>query len=126
MLRSAHKTCVLDGAPPRTPDPAGMLEETYELIGEGLRASVTCPFGPEPGLRCFRENRLVLVEAASASIPEDVLNGCYDEASEFIRALTVNRAVRPSIEEVFPSVELCLTMAKILEENAGNKVPAKT
>jgi predicted dehydrogenase len=105
---------------------AGMLEETYELIGEGFRASVTCPFGPERGLRCFRENRLVLVEAASESIPEDVLNGCYDEASEFIRALTVNRAARPSIEEVFPSVELCLTMAKILEENAGHKVPAKT
>jgi len=104
---------------------AGMLEETYELIGEGFRASVTCPFGPERGLRCFRENRLVLAEAASESIPEDVLNGCYDEASEFIRALTVKTAVRPSIEEVFPSEELCLTMAKRLEENAGNNVPAK-
>lgn len=105
---------------------AGMLEETYELIGEGFRASVTCPFGPERGLRCFRENRLALEEAASESIPEDVLNGCYDEASEFIRALTAKRAARPSIEEVFPSVELCLTMAKTLEENAANKVSAKT
>jgi predicted dehydrogenase len=104
---------------------AGMLEETYELIGEGFRASVTCPFGPERGLRCFRENRLALEEAASESILEDVLNGCYDEAAEFIQALTVKRAARPSIEEVFPSVELCLTMAKTLEENAG-KVPAKT
>jgi predicted dehydrogenase len=105
---------------------AGMLEETYELIGEGFRASVTCPFGPERGLRCFRENRLALVEAASESIPEDVLNGCYDEASEFIRALTVKRVARPSIEEVFPSVELCLTMAKTPEENAANKVSANT
>jgi len=105
---------------------AGMLEETYELIGEGFRASVTCPFGPERRLRCFRENRLELVEAASKSIPEDVLNGCYDEASEFIGALTVKRAARPSIEDVFPSVELCLTMAKTLEEIASNKVPAKT
>jgi predicted dehydrogenase len=98
---------------------AGMLEETYELIGDGFRASVTCPFGPERGLRCFRENRLALVEAASERVPEDVLNGCYDEASEFIRALTVKRAARPSIEEVFSSVELCLTMAKTLEENAS-------
>jgi predicted dehydrogenase len=105
---------------------AGMLEETYELIGEGFRASITCPFGPERGLRCFRENRLVLVETASESIPEDVLNGCYDEASEFIRALTVKRVARPSIEEVFRSVELCLTMAKTPEENAANKVSAKT
>jgi myo-inositol 2-dehydrogenase / D-chiro-inositol 1-dehydrogenase len=105
---------------------AGMLEETYELIGEGFRASVTCPFGPERGLRCFRENRLVLAEAGSENIPEDVLNGCYDEASEFIRALTTTRAARPSIEEVFPSVELCLRMAKALEENASNNLPART
>jgi predicted dehydrogenase len=105
---------------------AGMLEETYEVIGEGFRASVTCPFGPERGLRCFRENRLVLLEAASENMPEDVLNGCYDEAAEFIRALTVKRVARPSIEEVFPSVELCLTMAKHLEENAGNNVPTKS
>jgi predicted dehydrogenase len=99
---------------------AGMLEETYELIGEGFRASVTCPFGPERGMRCFRENRLALAEAASENMPEDVLNGCYDEAAEFIRALTRKEPARPSIEEVFPSVELCWAMAKILKENEGN------
>ena len=99
---------------------AGMLEETYELIGEGFRAVVTCPFGPERGVRCFRENRLVLAEAASESVPEELLNGCYDEASEFIRALTENGAARPSIEEVFPSVELCWAMAKTLKENESN------
>jgi predicted dehydrogenase len=105
---------------------AGMLEETYELIGEGFRAVVTCPFGPQRGLRCFRENRLALMETASESMPEDVLNGCYDEAAEFIRALTRKEPARPSIEEVFPSVQLCLTMAKSVEENAGRMVPAKT
>ena len=96
---------------------AGMLEETYELIGEGFRALVTCPFGPQRGLHCFRENRLALVETASESMPEDVLNGCYDEAAEFVRALTLKETARPSIEEVFPSVELCRTMSKALEEN---------
>jgi predicted dehydrogenase len=104
---------------------AGMLEETYELIGEGFRASVTCPFGPQRGLRCFRENRLELVETASEGMPEDVLNGCYDEAAEFIRALTRNKPAHPSIEEVFPSVELCLAMSKTAKENAGKLVPAK-
>jgi myo-inositol 2-dehydrogenase / D-chiro-inositol 1-dehydrogenase len=99
---------------------AGMLEETYELIGEGFRASVTCPFGPERGLRCFRENRLVQAEVASENMPEDVLDGCYDEAAEFIRALTVKGVARPSIEEVFPSVELCWAMANTLKENEGN------
>jgi predicted dehydrogenase len=104
---------------------AGMLEETYELIGEGFRASATCPFGPQRGLRCFRENRLALEETASESMPEDVLNGCYDEAAEFIRALARKQPPRPSIEEVLPSVELCLALARAVEENAGNRVPAK-
>ena len=105
---------------------AGMLEETYELIGEGFRAVVTCPFGPERGVRCFRENRLVLAEAASGNEPEDVLNGCYGEAAEFIRAVTRKLPAGPTIEEVFPSVELCWEMAEKLEENAGHKVSAKS
>ena len=94
---------------------AGLLEETYELIGDGFRAIVTSPFGPERGLRCFRDNRLEVVEAASDNKPEDVINGCFDEAAEFIRALTTKTPVRPSIEEVFPSVELCMRMAESLE-----------
>lgn len=105
---------------------AGMLEETYELIGEGFRASVTCPFGPERGLRCFRENRLELAEAAPGNMPEYVLNGCYDEAAQFIRALTRMEPAVPSIEEVFPSVELCWGMAKTFEKKAGTKVSPKT
>jgi hypothetical protein len=103
-----------------------MLEETYELIGEGFRASVTCPFGPERGFRCFRENRLALAEAASDNMPEDVLNGCYDEATRFIRTLAGKEPAGPSIEEVFPSVQLCWELFKTLERNAETRAPAKT
>ena len=108
---------------------AGVLEETYELyegIGEGFRAILTCPFGLQRGWRCFRENRLAVEETASVNMPEEVLNGCYDEAAEFIRALTHREHPRPSIEDVFPSVELCLALAKVAEQNARNLVPAKT
>jgi myo-inositol 2-dehydrogenase / D-chiro-inositol 1-dehydrogenase len=105
---------------------AGMLEETYELMGEGFRASVTCPFGPERGWRGFRENRLVAQETAPAGMAEEVLNGCSGEAAEFVRALIVKDVPRPSIEDVFPSVELCLAMASTAEKNAGNVVPANT
>ena len=59
-------------------------------------------------------------------MPEEVLNGCYEEAAEFIRALTRREHPRPTIEDVFPSVELCLALAKVAEQNAGNLVPAKT
>lgn len=90
----------------------GMLEETYELFGEGFRVSVTCPFGPQRSLRCYRDNQLVLEEVAGSDTPEDVLNGCYDEAAEFIRAVLEKDGAHPSIEDVFPSVTLCLMMAK--------------
>ena len=105
---------------------AGMLEETYELIGEGFRASVTCPFGPQRELRCFRGNRLELAEVESRDMPEDMLNGCYKETAKFIRMLTHKEPAGPSIEEVFPSVELCWAMAATLEKKAGIKVPPKT
>jgi predicted dehydrogenase len=94
----------------------GMLEETYELFGEGFRASVTCPFGPQRSLRCFRDNKLALEKVVGNDIPEDVLNGCYDEAAEFIRALREKNDAHPSIEDIFPSVALCLMMVKNIED----------
>jgi predicted dehydrogenase len=99
---------------------AGMVEETYELTGEGFRAIVTCPFGPQRGWRSFRENRVVIEETASRSTPEELLNGCYDEAVEFIRALIHQQTPHPSIEDVFPSVELCLTLAKAADDMRAN------
>lgn len=96
---------------------SGTLEETYELFGEGFRASVTSPFGHQRFVRCFRENKLALEEVAGEEMPEDILNGYYDEAAEFIRALKEKRAPSPSINDVFPSVALCLKMAESTEEN---------
>jgi predicted dehydrogenase len=103
---------------------AGMLEETYELIGEGFRSMVTCPFGPQRSWRAYCENRVVIEEVAQ-DMPEDILNGCYDEATEFIRSLEHKEFPRPSIENVFPSVELCLTMAGAAQRDAATPVSAK-
>jgi myo-inositol 2-dehydrogenase / D-chiro-inositol 1-dehydrogenase len=93
---------------------SGVLEETYELIGESFRAIVTSPFGPERGLRCYQENRLIIRET-DESVPEEVVNGFYDEAIALIRAVSNNEPLRPSIEDVYPSVDLCLKLA----ESAG-------
>ena len=49
---------------------------------------------------------------------EDILNGFYDEGTEFIRALTMKDTPRPSMEDVFPSVEICFTLA-----TNANKAP---
>ena len=96
---------------------AGMLEETYDLFGDGFRASVTCPFGPQLGWRCFHDGRLVEVESVSAETPEDIVNGCYDEAAAFLDLLRGGTS-KPSIAEVFPSVELCFEIARIANEGA--------
>jgi myo-inositol 2-dehydrogenase / D-chiro-inositol 1-dehydrogenase len=96
---------------------AGMLEETYDLFGDGFRASITCPFGPQLGWRCFRDGRLVEAEIVPAETPEDIVNGCYDEAAAFIEALS-GGTPKPSIAEVFPSVEICFATAKTANEGA--------
>jgi predicted dehydrogenase len=88
------------------------VEETYELFGENFQATVTSPFGVQRSVRCFQNKKLVLEEIAGNDMPEDVVNGGYAEAEEFIRALSQGDAPRPSIEEVAPSVTLCLMMAK--------------
>jgi myo-inositol 2-dehydrogenase / D-chiro-inositol 1-dehydrogenase len=90
----------------------GTLEETYELFGEGFQATITSPFGAQRSVRCFRNKKLEIEELAGNDMPEDVVNGGYAEAEEFIRALSQGDTPRPSIEEVAPSVTLCLMMAK--------------
>jgi predicted dehydrogenase len=95
----------------------GMVEETYSLYGDGFRASVTCPFGPQLGWRCFRDGRLVEAENVPAETPEDIVNGCYDEAAAFLEALD-GGTPKPSIAEIFPSVELCFAMSRTA--NAGS------
>jgi|SRR5581483_691728 len=87
---------------------SGVLEETYEICGEGFRAIVTCPFGPERSLRCYRRGRLVLHET-DKNIPEDVVFGFYDEARSTIRSLLEKDLLSPTIEDVYPSVELCFS-----------------
>jgi predicted dehydrogenase len=94
----------------------GMVEETYDLFGDGYRASVTCPFGPQLGWRCFHEGQLIQAEIVSAEMPEDIVNGCYDEGAAFIQALNGGK-LQPSIGDIFPSVELCFAVAEIA--NAG-------
>jgi predicted dehydrogenase len=104
---------------------AGVLEETYELMGEGFRVIVTCPFGLQRGWRAFQANRMVM-EETSNTVAEDVLNGSYGEAAAFIRAVSQREFPSPSIEDVFPSVRLCWEMVTKVKHNAGQLVPAKS
>jgi predicted dehydrogenase len=90
---------------------AGMVEETYNLSGEGFHASVTCPFGRKRGWLAHRNGALVNEEWASGDTPEDLINGCYDETAAFIRALRDRSHPKPSIADVAPSVQICMSIA---------------
>ena len=96
---------------------AGMVEETYELVGDGFRASVTSPFGQPLSVYCWQGNKLVLEEIAPIDSPEDVTNGSYNEVIEFVRALRTGTAPYPSIEDIAPSVQLCFQLAEMVARN---------
>jgi predicted dehydrogenase len=99
---------------------AGMLQETYELFGEGYRVSVTSPFGRNRGWVAYRDGVVVEEEFASADMPEDEVGGFYDEAVTFIEALRDDRALKPTIADVTPSVEICISIAESMGSNAPN------
>jgi predicted dehydrogenase len=99
---------------------AGMREETYELFGEGYRSVITCPFALQRSLRCYRENRLVLEEIPGSDTPEDVIHGFYGEVVALVQALANKQRPKPSIEDVFLSVELCFQIADRAESKSGS------
>ncbi len=90
---------------------AGVVEETYELFGEGSRAQVVCGSGSQRSLKCWRGGQLEIDETAE-DVPEDVRNGGYDEVVEFVGALAAGERPRPTIEDVLPSARICFSIAE--------------
>jgi len=100
---------------------SGMVEETYELIGDGFRCVVTSPFGPHRFVRCYQQNRLVQEEIADDQ-PEDVIFGFYGEAVELVEAFRQGRRPQPTIEDIFPSVQACFELVQRVESNPATVV----
>jgi hypothetical protein len=88
-----------------------MLEEKYELFGNGFYVAVTCPFGDRRGWVAYADGVRIVEEWASDQLTEDVINGCYDETSCFVDSLRGGKVLRPSIADVAQSVELCMSIA---------------
>src|SRR6266498_1646488 len=66
---------------------AGMVEESYELFGEGFRARVTAGSGTQRTLEFWQDGQKVMEAKTSDDEPEDLRNGGYEEVVEFVRAL---------------------------------------
>jgi predicted dehydrogenase len=90
---------------------AGMVEESYELFGEGCRARVTAGSGTQRSLECWEDGKRVITSQASEDEPEDLRNGAYQEVEEFIDALRTGRRPQPSIDDIIPSARISFAIA---------------
>jgi myo-inositol 2-dehydrogenase/D-chiro-inositol 1-dehydrogenase len=93
---------------------AGMIEESYELFGEGCRARVTAGSGTQRSLECWEEGRRVIALHATEEEPEDLRNGAYQEIEEFVRALRTGPRPRPSIDDILPSARISFAIADLV------------
>ena len=90
---------------------AGMVEESYELFGEGCRARVTAGSGTQRSLECWADGEQVIVSLASKEEPEDLRNGAYQEVEEFVRALQSGSRPQPCIDDILPSARISFAIA---------------
>ncbi|HKQ52893.1 MAG TPA: Gfo/Idh/MocA family oxidoreductase [Pyrinomonadaceae bacterium] len=91
---------------------AGMVEESYELFGEGYRARVVAGSGAQRSLECWRGGRLEVEAVAADDEPAHLRNGSYEEVVEFVQALKAGTRPRPTVEDILPSAYICLSIAE--------------
>jgi predicted dehydrogenase len=94
---------------------AGMIEESYELFGDGFRARVTAGSGIQRSLECWRDGQLAIESKASDDQPEDLRNGAYQEVEAFVGALLTNARPKPTIEDVLPSARIGFAIADLVD-----------
>jgi virulence factor len=90
---------------------AGMVEESYELFGEGFRVRITAGSGTQRSLECWREGQKLVDAKTSDDEPEDLRNGGYQEVVEFVRALRTGTRPRPEVQDILPSARICFAIA---------------
>jgi myo-inositol 2-dehydrogenase / D-chiro-inositol 1-dehydrogenase len=90
---------------------AGMVEESYELFGEGCRTRVTAGSGTQRSLECWAGGERVIASHATEEEPEDLRNGAYQEVEEFVRALRTGSRPQPSIDDILPSARISFAIA---------------
>jgi predicted dehydrogenase len=100
---------------------AGMVEESYELFGEGYRARVVAESGPQKSLQCWRDGKIELEKYSSDSEPEDLRNGSYEEVVEFVRSLKTRTTPSPSVEDILPSARICFAIAESVAQQQEAK-----
>ena len=96
---------------------AGMVEESYELFGEGCRARVTAGSGTQHSLECWADGEQVIGSHVTEEEPEDLRNGAYQEVEEFVRALQIGSHPQPCIDDILPSARISFAIADRLNNS---------
>jgi myo-inositol 2-dehydrogenase/D-chiro-inositol 1-dehydrogenase len=89
---------------------AGSLGESYELVGDRVRALAGAGDTDSGIAQCWEDGELVVEAQPAAGMPGYVRNGTYAETCAFISALQAGTAPYPSLDQVLQSVELCATI----------------
>jgi hypothetical protein len=90
---------------------AGVVEERYELFGDDFRACATTMGGRGESVRCWRHGSLEVEGSADPGSPRFLHDGSYEETSAFIRGVIGEDLLRPSLEDVLPTLQVCGQMA---------------
>ncbi|MCL2639482.1 MAG: Gfo/Idh/MocA family oxidoreductase [Phycisphaerales bacterium] len=85
----------------------GVPEETYDFLGDNFRAKLVTQQDGQSTLQCWKDRKLVLDEATTASDPAFITRGEYAETVEFVEALLTKRMPRPALADILPSAEIC-------------------
>jgi predicted dehydrogenase len=97
---------------------AGMVEESYELFGEGFRSRVVAGSSQQRSLHCWRSGQLEIERYSAEDEPEDLRNGAYNEVVEFVRALKTGQRPWPTVADILPSARICFAIAESVARQA--------
>lgn len=92
---------------------AGVVDEVYELFGDGLRARVHTMGAHGESARCWRNGMLEVESIANEDDPAFLRDGSYEETSAFLRALLDAAPLVPTLEDVLPSLEVCARLSSL-------------
>jgi predicted dehydrogenase len=98
---------------------AGMMEETYDLYGDGFRATATTMGGLGESVRCWRNGTLEVEMRADPGAPTCLRDGSYEEVEAFVSALNQGVMPHPGVEEVAPTMDLCTQIHAALGGKEG-------
>lgn len=85
----------------------GAVDESFTLYGEGCSAEART-MGPKgESVKCVHNGIVTLDESAGSGDPLFLRDGSYEETSAFIHTVRQRSPLRPTLDDVLPSLEIC-------------------